>query len=309
MDLNCNLVVFVLLPLQFNIALGQAWMCASDESQLDDEAIPSYSYFNGTIYSPNYPAGFSHLYYRTRMCSLRLVAPTGCRLIIKKPVTDLNSTICPATDNTATCTENSCENIKVQETGYVGMTSSFKLWTENETADYYQSKTRSVTLTYCQTRSMNNVERRFSILYEVNCTMDVQTVLPTSDGTPYETDRDVVVSGVLTNLGFPHGYKLNYDRFYYSIVNNYGGHIRLTFDDWNIAAVSVLKIYNDALMSTNNNSTFTGAGTRPVVQSLGSELFIEFFTGRIFKAECVSLEADARSCFRTVRILGDRYRY
>ncbi|BFZ13474.1 hypothetical protein BsWGS_16514 [Bradybaena similaris] len=85
-------------------------------------------------------------------------------------------------------------------------------------------------------------------------------------------------TGYITSPNFPGGYALNGETFTYMIQNlDPYGHVRLIFDDWDLAPESKVKVY-DGFSETSPHTTLERY-TRPVIVSRSNTLVLVLSTG------------------------------
>jgi len=74
----------------------------------------------------------------------------------------------------------------------------------------------------------------------------------TFSGNTEEVDNVAAVVGQFSSLGFPRGYSSSGDIFVHYLRNyNPSGHVRLTFEDWNLSPYSFLVVTNYSRMVVN----------------------------------------------------------
>ena len=67
--------------------------------------------------------------------------------------------------------------------------------------------------------------------------------METFHGHTQEVDGVPAIVGQFSSLGFPRGYSSSGDVFVYHVRNeNTNGHVRLTFEDWNLSPFSSITV-------------------------------------------------------------------
>ncbi|CAL1538167.1 unnamed protein product, partial [Lymnaea stagnalis] len=136
-------------------------------------------------------------------------------------------------------------------------------------SSHYTSISGNLKIRHCAGNTSVEDGKRFKIAYKV---IDKK-----------ETYKGVVsqyadVRGTVTSPNFPHGYAINGESFTFEIHNlDPYGHIRLTFDDWDIAPETKVRIY-DGFGYTSNHTTLERF-PRPVYVSMSNTIAIVMSTG------------------------------
>ncbi|GFS10833.1 small nuclear ribonucleoprotein Sm D1 [Elysia marginata] len=136
-------------------------------------------------------------------------------------------------------------------------------------SDHYTSISGNIKIRHCAGNTSLEDERHFKIGF---------TVLDKTEqyqGLKYQYGFS---GGELTSPNFPQGYALNGETFTYVIQNlDPYGHVRLTFDDWDIAKESTVKVYDG--LSDNSPYVTLEHNKRPSLLSKFSTLVLVLSTG------------------------------
>ncbi|XP_012936420.1 uncharacterized protein LOC101857100 [Aplysia californica] len=139
---------------------------------------------------------------------------------------------------------------------------------ENE-GDHYISISGNIKVRHCAGNTSLTDGRRFKIAYKVIDKTELHQGVVSEYG-----DN----TGVVTSPNFPHGYALNGEAFTFMIQNlDPYGYVRLTFDDWDIAPESKIKVYDG--FSEGSSHVTLERFRRPVIVSESNTLVLVLSTG------------------------------
>jgi len=113
--------------------------------------------------------------------------------------------------------------------------------------DLFRSETHKININYCRRgedlHDSRSTSSPFSIPFQVICDGDESAKLQNAwNSTIKYVNGKSPKTGTISNLGFPHTYEANNEIFTYSLVNEDGGLIRLSFDDWSLSPRSRIQV-------------------------------------------------------------------
>ncbi|XP_069113008.1 suppressor of tumorigenicity 14 protein homolog isoform X1 [Argopecten irradians] len=227
----------------------------------------------GYISSFDYPDNYTVNHYHGHNCNVEIRACSTCRLRLE--LVDVHFPECPShrkTRHRNLCLPG-CDHVQIHEVDkpYNGLYR--RNYHSDDTNATYESISSSVRIRHCMSNGTGETGKRFRIKYQVIEKREMRT------GSVSSVSSDPVDGGHITSPNFPNGYALNEETFTYTIHNlDPYGHIRLTFDDWHIASVSQIQIYDG--LHTSSPSMVFGKQQRPLLVSESNTVIIVFNTGK-----------------------------
>ncbi|KAL5021824.1 hypothetical protein ScPMuIL_000979 [Solemya velum] len=226
----------------------------------------------GFIVSTGYPGNYSFGLYHGQSCNVQIKACSTCRL--KLTFMKLGFPKCHSKE-AAVLTPRfknlcipGCDHINTYEVDepYSGATRR-KYLMENE-GQKYTSISANLMIVHCMSNGTRKNGKKFRVRYEV---IDKSE---TKEGTVRSNDN----MGHVTSPNFPNGYALNAETFSYTLQNlDPYGHVRLVFDDWDIAPESGVHVYDG--LTVDSPVIELDRQVRPVLVSKSSTVIIVFSTG------------------------------
>ncbi|KAK3579190.1 hypothetical protein CHS0354_022727 [Potamilus streckersoni] len=164
-----------------------------------------------------------------------------------------------------------CDHLRIFEADQPYHSTTQKNYFAEESGFIYESISARLVILHCMSNGTYTTGKMFKVLYEV---IDKVVKIQGTVTSP----SDSVISGNITSPNFPQGYALNGETFTYMIQNlDPYGHIRLTFDDWDLAEESEIQVYDD--LSGNSRTSVLHRGERPILVSNTNTLVLVFNVG------------------------------
>ncbi|XP_062574232.1 uncharacterized protein LOC134236071 [Saccostrea cucullata] len=165
----------------------------------------------------------------------------------------------------------SCDHLQIHEVDQPYHTNNLQNYHSDENEAKYISISSNVKIRHCISNGTGITGKRFRVKYEV--TEKVEQIRGTVSSTMFGGDK-----GEISSPNFPDRYALNGETFTYIITNlDPYGRIRMIFDDWDLASVSTLQVY-DGPRTTSPSKVYT-RHERPVLVSKSSTIILVFNTG------------------------------
>ncbi|XP_041377146.1 uncharacterized protein LOC121389544 isoform X2 [Gigantopelta aegis] len=226
----------------------------------------------GHIASQNYPDAYSSQMYNGLWCEFRIRACSTCKIRLK--FTDLEFPECNITKsehqiyNHDSCIPG-CDHLYLYEMDHPYRSISYSSYFSHSMGETYESISAHLKLVHCLSNSTLVAGKKFKIKYDILDKNEFR------QGMVAQYGKHI---GTVTSPNFPHGYAMNGETFTYMIQNlDPYGHVRLKFDDWDVAPQSRVKIYDG--LSANSPSVVMERGKRLVMVSDSNTIVIVFDTG------------------------------
>ncbi|XP_059152276.1 uncharacterized protein LOC131938300 [Physella acuta] len=224
---------------------------------------------HGFIVSGGYPGNYSTGGKSGLWCQIHIQVCSTCKLRIK--LEELSFAHCTLNRNRGANRDwchPGCDHIHIHEVDppYNKVTNrDYFLGNETE----YTSISGNIKIRHCAGNTSVEDGKRFKIAYKVVDKNELHQGIVSQYGEVHKT---------VVSPNFPHGYALNGETFTFVIQNlDPYGHIRLMFEDWDIAPESKVRIYDG--ISNNANHTVLERFSRPLFVSTSNTLAIVFSTG------------------------------
>ncbi|KAK0049797.1 hypothetical protein Bpfe_020818, partial [Biomphalaria pfeifferi] len=230
---------------------------------------------HGFIVSGSYPGNYSTGGKTGLWCQVHIQVCSTCKLQLE--FVELTFTPCTPhrhrSHNKDWC-HLGCDHIHVYEVDSPYNKVTHKDYFSANESDQYTSISGNLKIRHCVASTHEDDGKRFKIAYKVLDKKEIFKGVVSQYGD---------VRGIVKSPNFPHGYALNGESFTFEIHNlDPYGHVRLTFDDWDIAPETKVKIY-DGFWGAINHTTLERY-PRPVFVSVTNTIAIVMTTGSVSTA-------------------------
>ncbi|KAL4235092.1 hypothetical protein ACF0H5_006730 [Mactra antiquata] len=228
----------------------------------------------GHIASAGYPNNYTTEVYHGHLCNVELQACSTCKIRLKfveLRFPDCESRQTLVVQQIRSVCVTGCDHLRLFEVDQPYHRSTERNYFSDSEGDTYDTMSSGVVIQHCMSNGTSMDGKRFYIRYEV---IDkIEKISGTITAPLYSAG-----TGTITSPNFPLGYALNGETFTYMIQNlDPYGHVRLVFDDWDLAEKSHIQVYDD--LSGPNLGTIYGHRKRPTIMSNGNTLVLVFNVG------------------------------
>nr|XP_022335809.1 uncharacterized protein LOC111132304 [Crassostrea virginica] len=224
----------------------------------------------GYVTSYNYPDNYTSDFYLGHSCNVEIRGCSTCK--VKLTLMDVNFPHCPSVEKSKhrdLCIPG-CDHIQIHEVDQPYHSKNLRNY-HTASVEEYVSISSNVKIRHCISNGTGTTGKRFRVRFEV--IEKVQQIRGTVSSTMFGGDR-----GEISSPNFPDRYALNDETFTYILTNlDPYGKIRIIFDDWDLASVSTLQVY-DGPRTTSPSKVYT-RHERPVLVSKSSTIILVFNTG------------------------------
>lgn len=224
----------------------------------------------GYVTSYDYPDNYTSDFYLGHSCNVEIRGCSTCK--VKITLMDVNFPNCPAVQKSKhrnLCIPG-CDHLQIHEVDQPYHSKNLRNFHAGSEEEYI-SISSNVKIRHCISNGTGTTGKRFRVKYEV--VEKVQQIRGTVSSSMFGGDR-----GEISSPNFPDRYALNDETFTYIITNlDPYGKIRIIFDDWDLASVSTLQVY-DGPRTTSPSKVYT-RHERPVLVSKSSTIILVFNTG------------------------------
>ncbi|XP_067651842.1 suppressor of tumorigenicity 14 protein homolog [Haliotis asinina] len=228
---------------------------------------------SGHIASPGYPEAYSPKSFQGSWCEVQIRACSTCKIRLK--FTEIDFPSCNETLSTVTAPPTGskcipgCDHLFLHEVDNPYNAITENVYYDSDEGNTYVSISAHLKLSHCMANGTTDMAQKFQVSFLILDKNELRQGMVAEYGTTI---------GRVLSPNFPKGYALNGETFTYMIQNlDPYGHVRLTFDDWDIAPESVVKLYDG--LSTKSPSVVLDRKKRPALVSDSSTLVIVFDTG------------------------------
>ncbi|KAH9490422.1 hypothetical protein Btru_034840, partial [Bulinus truncatus] len=191
---------------------------------------------HGIIVSGGYPGNYSTGGKSGLWCQVHIQVCSTCKILLH--FQELSFAPCPPqhkhkSQNKDYC-HYGCDHIHIFEVDPPYNKVTHRDYFYGNESEHYTSISGNLKIRHCVGNSSVEDGKKFKISYNVSDKKEIFKGVVSQYGD---------VRGVVKSPNFPHGYAINGESFTFEIVNlDPYGHVRLTFDDWDIAPETKVKV-------------------------------------------------------------------
>ncbi|XP_076109729.1 uncharacterized protein LOC143078700 isoform X2 [Mytilus galloprovincialis] len=251
-----------------------------------------YGYITSASFPDNYTAEDGH------SCSVVIKSCSTCYIKITLENVTFPRCIFKHSKQRQVCIAG-CDHLQIHEVDPPYISVTRRNYFGSDEGQIYISLSSNVQIRHCMSNKTSDHGKRFRVIYEIMEKLETKQGMVTS---PFPTKEP---SGYITSPNFPDGYALNGETFTYTLQNlDPYGHIRLVFDDWEIARESEIQMY-DGLYAPKPAGVYR-RNSRPVIVSHSSTIIVVFVTGKSNHRCCQPIGFKASYFFVSEKFWADK---